>query len=142
MGSVIVGIVGTLLGVLIGGAVQHVQALRNRKWQKEDALSSIKRGVYAEYLRSISASYAQAMSGHRSRSEDGNLHSAMAEIEVLSGEEVATSARDLVSTVIDVHSKISAGTGVAEALVTDVDRRRHEVIDLFKVDLGLGVYHR
>jgi hypothetical protein len=96
-----------------------------------------KRGVYAEYLRSISASYAQAMSGVRSRSEDANLHAAAAEIEVLSGGEVSAPARDLVNTVIDVHSRIAAGAGVTEAEVASVDHRRYEVIELFKADLGL-----
>lgn len=65
----------------------------------------------------ISASYAQAMSGQRSRTEDGRLHAATAEIEILCG--------------------LAAGTGVAETVVADVDRRRYEVIDLFKADLGL-----
>jgi hypothetical protein len=125
------------MGVLIGGAVQQMQASRARNWQRQDALSNTKRAVYAEYLRSISASYAQAMSGHRSRSEDANLHAATAEIEVLCGEEVSGPARDLVNKVIDVHSKIAAGTGVVEAVVDDVDRRRCEVIDLSKADLGL-----
>ena len=67
MGPAVVGITGTLVGVLIGAAAQHMQAFRNRKWLQEDALSNTKRGVYAEYLRAISASYAQAMSGQRSR---------------------------------------------------------------------------
>ena len=44
---------------------------------------------------------------------------------------------DLANTVIDVHSKIAAGTGVAVAVVASVDRRRYEVIDLFKADPGL-----
>ena len=114
-----------------------VAALRNRKWLHEDALSKHTRGVNAEYLRAISASYAQAMSGHRSRSEDANLHAATAEIEVLSGGDVSRPARDLVNMVIDVHSKIATGTGVSELAVADVDRRRYEVIDLFKADLGL-----
>ena len=105
MGSAVVGITGTLLGVLIGAAAQHMQAFRNRKWLQEDALSNTKRGVYAEYLRAISASHAQAMSGHRCRSEDANLHAATAEIEVLSGGDVSRPARDLVNMVIDVHSK-------------------------------------
>jgi hypothetical protein len=30
MGSVVVGVIGTLLGVLIGAAAQQVQASRNR----------------------------------------------------------------------------------------------------------------
>jgi len=136
MNSAVVGVIGTLLGVLIGGAVQQAQASRNHRWQRADSLSDTKRHVYAEYLRSISASYAQAMSGHRSRSEDANLHAATAEIEVLSRREVSGPARDLVNTVIDVHSRIAAGTGVAAAEVADVDRQRYEIIDLFKADLG------
>jgi hypothetical protein len=140
MGDAVVGITGTLLGVLIGAAAQHMQAFRNRRWLQEDALSNTKRGVYADYLRAISASYAQAMSGHRSRSEDANLHAATAEIEVLSGGDVSRPARDLVNMVIDVHSKIAAGTGVSELAVADVDRRRYEVIELFKADLGLKTH--
>jgi hypothetical protein len=137
MGSVITGVVGTLLGVLVGGAVQQLQASRNHKWQRQDSLGSARRTVYAEYLRSISASYAQAMSGQRTRSEDAALHAATAEIEILSGLEVSGPARELTNTVIDVHSSLAAGTGVPEAVVADVDRRRYEVIDLFKADLGL-----
>src|SRR5258706_13986507 len=100
MGSVVVGVIGTLMGVLIGGAVQQMQASRARNWQRQDALSNTKRAVYAEYLRSISASYAQAMSGHSSRSEDANLHASTADIEVLCGEELSRPARDLVNKVI------------------------------------------
>ncbi|MGW1995325.1 hypothetical protein [Embleya sp. NPDC001921] len=137
MGSVVVGVMGTLLGVLIGGALQQAQALRNRKWQRADSLGDAKRHVYAEYLRSISASYAQALSGQRSRSEDANLLAATAEIEILSGREVSGPARDLVNAVIDTHSRIAAGAGVTDAMVADVDRRRYEVIDLFKSELGL-----
>ncbi|HEY5987655.1 MAG TPA: hypothetical protein VIV12_14965 [Streptosporangiaceae bacterium] len=137
MGSTVVGVIGTLLGVLIGAAAQQMQALRHRNWQQADLLRTTKRGIYAEYLRSISASYAQALSGHRSRSEDASLLTATAEIEVLSGGEVSGPARDLANTVIDVHSEIAAGTGVAETVVADVDRRRYEVIGLFKADLGL-----
>ncbi|MFI6984032.1 hypothetical protein ACIBSV_36205 [Embleya sp. NPDC050154] len=137
MGSVVVGVIGTLMGVLIGGALQQAQASRNRKWQRADSLGDAKRHVYAEYLRSISASYAQALSGQRSRSEDANLLAATAEIEILSGREVSGPARDLVNAVIDTHTRIAAGAGVTDAMVADVDRRRYEVIDLFKSDLGL-----
>jgi hypothetical protein len=137
MGSVVVGVIGTLLGVLVGGAIQQMQTARNRKWQQLDSLGSTKRRVYVEYLRSISASYAQAMSGHRSRSEDANLLAATAEIEILSGVEVSGPARDLVNTVIDVHSSIASGADVTETVVADVDHRRYELIDLFKADLGL-----
>jgi hypothetical protein len=137
MGPAVVGVIGTLLGVVIGAAAQQLQAMRNRTWQQADLLRTTKRGIYAEYLRSISASYAQALSGHRSRSEDASLLAATAEIEVLSGGDVAGPARDLATAVISVHFETAAGTGVAEAVVADVDRRRYEVIDLFKADLGL-----
>jgi hypothetical protein len=137
MSATIVGVIGTLLGVVIGAAAQQLQAMRNRAWQHADLLKTVKRSIYAEYLRSISASYAQALSGHRSRSEDASLLAATAEIEVLSGADVAVPVRDLTTTVISVHSGIAAGTGVPEAVVADVDRRRYDVIDLFKADLGL-----
>ncbi len=137
MSSVVVGVVGTLLGVLIGGAIQQVQASRSRRWQREDALSDAKRAVYAEFLRAISASYGQAVSGERTRTEDANLHAAAAEIEVLAGHHVSEPARALVTAVIDAHTRIADGADGTEALVAHVDRRRHEVIELFKSDLGL-----
>jgi hypothetical protein len=135
MGSVIAGVIGTLLGVLLGGALQQLQASRARGWQREDALVGTKRAVFAEYLRSISASYAQAMSGNRTRSEDANLHAATAQIEVLCDAAVFEPVRALTASVIDVHSRIAAGTGVDESEVDDVDRRRRHVIDLFKADI-------
>ncbi|MEV8638176.1 hypothetical protein AB0395_41635 [Streptosporangium sp. NPDC051023] len=137
MDSVIVGVIGTLLGVLIGGFLQQAQASRTRRWQQADALSTAKRRVYTEFLRAISASYAQALSGQRTRSEDANLLAATAEIEILSGGEVAEPARDLADTVMRVHARIADGAGVAESAVEDVDRQRHRVIDLFKADLGI-----
>lgn len=137
MGSVLIGVLGTLLGVVLGGALQQVQASRARKWQQEDSLRGTKRAAFAEYLRSISASYAQAMSGVRTRSEDANLYAAAAQIEVLCGAAVAGPARQLTDTVIDVHSAIARGAGVARETVEDVDRRRYELIDLFKSDVGL-----
>jgi hypothetical protein len=137
MSATVVGVIGTLLGVVIGATAQQLQAVRNRAWQQADLLRTVKRTIYAEYLRSISASYAQALSGHRSRSEDASLLAATAEIEVLAGADVAVPVRDLTTTVISVHSGIAAGTGVAQAVVADVDRRRYDVIDLFKADLGL-----
>ncbi|MCF3132284.1 hypothetical protein [Streptomyces olivochromogenes] len=136
MGAVVVGVIGTLLGVLIGGALQQSQASRNRKWQREDSLSDAKRTAYAEYLRSISASYAQAVSGQRNRSEDGRLLAVTAEIEVLAGRDVSGPARDLVNSVIQAHTAIAAGASVAEAGVAEVDRRRYELIERFKADLG------
>ncbi|WAZ19036.1 hypothetical protein STRCI_000056 [Streptomyces cinnabarinus] len=138
MSSVVVGVVGTLMGVLIGGLLQHVLAARSREWHRQDALNDAKRAVYAEFLRAISASYGQAVSGHRTRTEDANLHAAAAEIEVLAGQGVAESARALVEAVIDAHTRIAVGGGDTDTLVSHVDHRRHEVIDLFKSDLGLA----
>lgn len=137
MGSAVVGVVGTLLGVRLGAAAQQVQASRSRHWQQADLLRTVKRGVYAEYVRSISASYAQALSGQRSRADDASLLAATAEIEILSGREVWVPARELTDTVIGVHSEIATGGGVPESEVADADRRRLELIDLFKADLGL-----
>ncbi|WP_327002839.1 hypothetical protein OHA72_48400 [Dactylosporangium sp. NBC_01737] len=139
MGPILVGVMGTLLGVLLGGALQQLQATRARRWQQEDALKGAKRAAFAEYLRSISASYAQAMSGVRSRSEDASIHAATAQIEVLCGVAVAGPARELTDMVINVHSEIAAGTGVAQEIVDTVNQRRYEVIDLFKTDVGLPV---
>ncbi|MFG3268429.1 MULTISPECIES: hypothetical protein [Streptomyces] len=138
MGSVVVGVVGTLLGVLIGGALQQMQSSRNRRWQREDSLSDAKRRVYTEYLRAISASYAQAMSGQRDRSEDGRLNAATAEITVLSGRDVHKPACELTDTVLDVHSRIAASAGVTAVEVADVNRRRHELIERFKSDLHIA----
>ena len=137
MGPILVGVMGTLIGVLLGGALQQLQASRARRWQQQDALKGAKRAAFAEYLRSISASYAQAMSGVRTRSEDASLHAATAQIEVLCGVAVAGPARELTEMVINVHSEIAAGTGVAQEIVDGVNRRRYEVIDLFKSDVGL-----
>lgn len=130
---------GTLLGILAGTAAQQVQASRNRSWQQADLLRTAKRDVYAEFLRSISASYAQALSGQRTRAADAGLLAATAAIEVLCGRDVAGPARELADMVLDVHSEIAAGAGVAETVVAETDRRRYEVIDLFKADLGLPV---
>ncbi|EKX69212.1 hypothetical protein Sipo8835_27405 [Streptomyces ipomoeae] len=142
MGSVIVGVIGTLLGVLIGGALQQVQALHSHKWQREDVLNDAKRRIYTEYLRSISASYSQARSGERKRSEDASLRAATAEITILSGNEIHKPAGDLTERVLAVHSRIAAGSGVTDAEVDDVDQQRRRLIDLFKSDLGVTDHPR
>ncbi|WP_326951210.1 hypothetical protein OG439_21950 [Amycolatopsis sp. NBC_01307] len=138
MGTVIVGVAGTLLGVLFGGALQHLQASRAHRWQRDDALGKLKQAAYAEFLRSISASYGQAMAGQRTRTEDARLHAVTAEIEVLADREVSGPVRDLTGTIIDVHSKLAEGVGVEQATLAAVDRRRLEVVALFKADLGIA----
>jgi hypothetical protein len=137
MGSIVVGIVGALLGTLFGAALQQMQAARSRRWHREDLLSDAKRSVYTEYLRAISASYAQAMAGQRDRSEDGRLNAATAEITILSGREVHRPACVFADVVLDVHSRIAAGAGVTKAELDEVDGRRHKLIELFKSDLSI-----
>lgn len=137
MGAALVGIAGTLLGVGIGGFLQHLHAARAREWQRADTFADAKRRVYAEYLRAISASYAQALSGQRSRTEDAALLAATSEIAILAGREVAEPARHLTNAVLDVHARIAADTGVPESEVKGIDRRRQTLIDLFKADLGI-----
>lgn len=142
MGTVVAGIAGTLLGILVTGTIQLLQAARARRWNRADSLADAKRRVYSEYLRAISASYAQALSGRRSRPDDAALHAARAEIEILAGPEVAEPARLLADAVLDVHSRIAEGAGVAKPEVMDVDGRRYKLIDLFKADLGIPVQAR
>ncbi|MFJ6902523.1 hypothetical protein [Streptomyces hokutonensis] len=137
MGSVIVGVIGTLLGVFVGGALQLQQAARARRWRHEDSLRDTKRVAYTEYLRSISASYAQAIAGQRDRSEDARLRAATAEITILAGSEVFGPVRDLTEAILGVHSRIAENAGVTEGEVAEVDRRRRLLIELFKSDLGI-----
>jgi hypothetical protein len=142
MGTVVAGIAGTLLGILVTGGIQQIQAMRTRRWNRADSLADVKRRVYSEYLRAISASYAQALSGQRGRPDDAALLAATAEIEILAGPEVAVPARQLTTEVLDVHTRIAENAGVTEARVGDVDRHRHALIDLFKADLDIPVKTR
>ena len=134
----IVGVTGILLGAIVGAVGQQLQAARNHRWQKEDLLNTAKRVVYAEYVRSISASFAQAQSGHRSRTEDGSLRAATAEIQILAAKDVAGRATALTEKVIEVHTRIAEG-GVEKADIDHVDHLRLELINLFKADLGIKV---
>ena len=56
MSTAIIAVAGSLLGVVLGFIAQYLQAGKARRWQLED----LKREAYAELLRSISASFAQA----------------------------------------------------------------------------------
>jgi hypothetical protein len=161
MGSAVVGVVGTLLGVLIGSYFQRKQAESDRKsreaelelayqqqqqdlershrWRKEDLLADTKRKVYTEYLRAIDASYAQADAGLRTRTEDEKLSTAVAEIELLCGLEIRERVRRHSETVLSVHNKL-ASTQDKTAVRPEVraaDEERVKVIGLFKNDLGI-----
>ncbi|TDB77589.1 hypothetical protein E1264_37445 [Actinomadura sp. KC216] len=138
MGATIIGIGGTLLGVLVGGLAQHAQAARTRRWQRADSLTDAKRRLYAEYLRAISASYAQALAGQRTRTEDAALLAATAEIEILAGRNVAEPARALTDTVLHVHARISDGASVPVSDVEQTNDRRLALIELLKADLGIS----
>lgn len=63
MTTAIIAVVGSLVGVALGSALsflaQYSLANRTRKWKLEDT----KRQSYAEFLTSISASYAKAKAG-------------------------------------------------------------------------------
>ncbi|MEA5363403.1 hypothetical protein VA596_27990 [Amycolatopsis sp., V23-08] len=47
-------------------------------------------------------------------------------------------ARELAGTVVEVHPQLAEGTGVERATLDAVDRRRLEVVALFKADLGIA----
>jgi hypothetical protein len=132
----VVAVIGTLSGTVLGGLVHGVHAWTSRRSHRADSLSDTKRRVYAEYLRSISASYAQAEAGHWSATEEANLRAAAAEIEILAGPHIAGPAQDLVSTVVDVHKAVAANKDDARSRVPDVNRDRYRLIELFKADLA------
>jgi hypothetical protein len=151
MDAAVVGVVGSLLGVVIGVFAQQLQAKRNRQWQQadsvrshrweqEDLLKNIKRVVYTEYLRSVDASYAQADAAVRSRSEDEKISTAVAEIELLSNAEISERVRSHSKNVLSVHDKLAHATDKA-VIYEDVlaaDKERMNLIALFKNDLGIN----
>ena len=138
MNSTALSVIGTLLGVIVGAALQHFQARRDRRWREEESFRNAKRAAYVQYLRSISASYAQARSGQRTRTEDGKLYAATAEIEILSDNEISGPAWALADKVIEVHSRIANGPGVEESVINEVDQNRYALIDRFKADIKPG----
>jgi hypothetical protein len=137
MASVVVAVIGSLLGVALGISAQYLQAQRTHRDQVNDALRDTKRRVYAEFLRSISASYAQAKSGS-GYSGDASLLQATAEIELLAGPEVAIQARQLSEQVIGVHARLRDDPAVDQTEVPGVDRDRMRLVELFQHDLQLA----
>jgi|GEM_PF-4392380 len=136
MKSVVVGVIGSLLGVVIGVVAQGTQSRRDRRWQRDESFTTEKRLVYVRYLRAISASYAQAVIGQRDRSEDGNLHAATAEIELLCEPRVAAAARNLRDDVIEAHSRIASGGIDKSEVVPGVNEKRLALVEMFRSDLG------
>jgi hypothetical protein len=129
MTTAIIALIGTLLGVVIGFIPQFMQ----RKWQLRD----LKREAYAELLRSISASYAQASSGG-GNSEDANILKATAVIELLAKPSLAGKARELQEQVDCAHKILrSQGREAASKEVEKSNDKRLELIVLFQKDLGV-----
>lgn len=129
MATAIIALIGGLVGVVIGFIPQFMQ----RKWQLRD----LKREAYAELLRSISASYAQASSGGGS-SEDANILKATAVIDLLAEPSVARAARKLQEQVDRTHKILrSQGYEAASKEVEKANDERLELIDLFQKDLGV-----
>jgi hypothetical protein len=116
-------VIGSLLGVVIGVVAQGTQARSAQRSKRNESFTTEKRLAYVRYSRAISASYAQAIVGQRERSEDGNLHAATAEIELLCDARVAEAARELRDSVIDAHSRIVAGTVDKGEVVPGVNAR-------------------
>jgi hypothetical protein len=131
--SALIAVAGSLLGVVLGFFAQHLQAdLAHRRH-----LDDLKREAYAELLRAVSASYAQASSGGGT-SEDAALLKATAVIQLLAAPEIGSAARNLEKQVSMAHELLrQSGYEAARAKIDAADQSRLELIRLFKADLGI-----
>lgn len=131
--TALIAVAGSLLGVVLGFLAQYVQAdLAHRRH-----LDDLKREAYAELLRAVSASYAQASSGGGT-SEDAALLKARAVIELLADSEIGSAARNLEHLVGKAHELLRAtGYEAARADIDAADKARLELIRLFKADLEI-----
>jgi hypothetical protein len=137
MATAIVAVMGSLLGVVLGSALSFVAqnslANRTRKWALEDT----KRESYADFLRSISASYARAKAG-KGDPEEADLLRATAVIELIAERKIAEQARGLQEQVTDVHTRLrQEDSGIQEIEVLEADQARRDLIGLFKADLDI-----
>lgn len=159
MGTAVVGVVGSLLGVLLGYLGQSLRAKQEHRW----AIETAKRDAYSEFLRSISASYAQAKSEAKSRQrgmpeatlpqshtvvggtpqnhvpEDANLLAATAAIELLADKTISKTSRKLSDRVIEVHAKLRRDLSVDKTEVPSVNDEREKLIAAFQEDLGISL---
>jgi len=114
MTTATIAVVGSLVGVVLGSALsflaQYLLAKRTRKWKLEDT----KRESYAEFLTSISASYAKAKAG-QGDPEEVDLLRATAVIELIAGKQIAEQARGLQK---QVTCGGQAGTGTRPTAVS------------------------
>jgi hypothetical protein len=131
--SALIAVAGSLLGVVLGFFAQHLLAdLAHRRH-----LDDLKREAYAEMLRAVSASYAQASSGGGT-AEDAALLKATTVIELLAAPEIGSAARNLEHLVSTTHTLLrQSGYEAARAKVEDADQARLDLIRLFKADLGI-----
>jgi hypothetical protein len=137
MATGIIAIVGSLLGVILGSVLsflaQNALAKRTRKWELENT----KRESYADFLRSISASYAKAKAG-KGDPEEADLLRATAVIELIAEGKIAEHARLLQRKVTDVHARLRQQDSIAEETeVREADQARRDLIRLFKADLDI-----
>jgi hypothetical protein len=131
--TAIIAVAGSLLGVVLGFIAQYLQAGKARRWQLED----LKREAYAELLRSISASFAQAYYGE-GKSEDSNILKATAMIQLLAEKNISESARDLQVHVDRTHRLLrSDGPDAAQDEIDETDQERIALIVKFKEDLHI-----
>ena len=129
MTTAIIAVIGSLLGVVIG----FIPQLMQHKWQLRD----LRREAYAELLRSISASFAQAHSGGGT-SEDANILKATTVIELLAEPRIGKATRQLQEQVDRAHKVLrSQGDKAATKEVELANDERLELIDLFQKDLGV-----
>jgi hypothetical protein len=138
MATAIVAIVGSLLGVVLGSALsflgQKSMASRTRGWKLED----IKRESYADFLRSISSSYAKAKAG-KGDPEEADLLRATAVIELIAESTISDQARMLQEKITDVHARLRQKDDTAEEEAAEADQARRDLIRRFKTDLGIQV---
>lgn len=131
MSTEIIAVVGSLLGVALGFIVQYLQAGRARRWQLDD----LKREAYAELLRSISASFAQAYYGEGA-SEDSSILKATAVIELLAETNISDPVCHLQKKVDRTHRILrSEGPDAAQDDIEETDQMRRALIAKFKEDL-------
>jgi hypothetical protein len=134
MSAAVVGIIGSLLGVALGFGGQYLQ----ERMHRQELLKDTKRKAYTEYLRAVDASYTQAMHHHKDRSEDESITKAVAEIELLSAQELSSEVRKHSDQVISVHTKLANDEISPKGPeVTKADKCRKELIKKFKRDLKI-----
>jgi hypothetical protein len=145
-----IAVVGALVGVALGSTLsflaQNALANRTRRWQLEDAhrthrwrLEDVKRQSYAEFLTSISTSYAKA-EANEGDPYDADLLRATAVIELIADKRISKQARSLQKKVTCIHTRIRTGGRARKAAEKEVpcaDHDRYELIDVFQSDLDI-----